>query len=78
MEVVQIVAGLDPSDGGPAYSVPSLAKALAATGLMPITLAVGARQLPDLANTRLFAQTFGNTPVLSGLRQPGLIWMSPR
>ena len=68
MQVVQIVAGLDPSDGGPAYSVPSLAKALAATGLMPITLAVGARQSPDLVNTRLYVQTFRNTPVLSGLR----------
>ena len=68
MEVVQIVAGLDPSDGGPAYSVPSLATALAATGHTPTTLAVGARQSPELANTRRYAQTFRNTPVLGSLR----------
>ena len=43
---VHVVAGLDPADGGPSYSVPRLCEALAAAGAEPVLLSVITGRIP--------------------------------
>src|SRR3954447_12167677 len=71
---VHVIAGLDPADGGPSYSVPSLCEALAAAGAEPVLLSVITgrirpcdtpyRGYPD----RRFAQDLAHVPGLRLLR----------
>lgn len=68
MEVALVIAGLDPSHGGPSYSVPRLATALAANGLRPIILSVGDAGSAGQANTQFFPQSWRQFPVLANLR----------
>ena len=68
MEVALIIAGLEPSSGGPSYSVPRLAKALAAGGIGQTTLTVGdAGALPH-TDTCSYAQDYWGLPVIGKLR----------
>ena len=73
MQALHVIAGLDPSDGGPSYSVPSLCASLARAGCRAQMLTVrsdGCGERPDL---RAFPQFARRTPVLGSLRlSPGL------
>jgi glycosyltransferase involved in cell wall biosynthesis len=71
---VHVVAGLDPADGGPSYSVPRLCEALAAAGIEPVLLSVAAGCSPPCDTRhgcyrdRRFAQDFARVPGLRALR----------
>lgn len=71
-----VIAGLDPMDGGPAYSVPRLCAALAAAGVEPTLLSVSTAptdRFEDGYRDRRFLQTHTRIPVLRNLRcSPGL------
>lgn len=71
---MHVVAGLDPADGGPSYSVPRLCEALAAMGADPVLLSVAAGRDPP-CDTRQggyrdqrFAQDAARVPGLRALR----------
>ena len=71
-----IIAGVDPSDGGPAYSVPRLAQALAGCEVQQTLLSVGIAPPPvhsqhSLHPTagRYFRHDWAAVPVLRGLRR---------
>ena len=72
--VVQVVAGLDPTHGGPSYSVPRLCEALGDAGAVVTLLSVaGKGQAASDGNSagyrsRSFRWDFANTPVLRDLR----------
>ena len=68
MEAIQIVAGLDPRNGGPSYSVPRLAKALTATGISQGILTVGFPSSSIGDNPHVFTQDFRGIPILDSLR----------
>ncbi len=72
---VHVIAGLDPAQGGPSYSVPRLCEALAAEGLDPVLLSVAAgRNSPcDTRHggyrERRFVQDLACVPGLRALRR---------
>jgi glycosyltransferase involved in cell wall biosynthesis len=68
MNVIQVVAGLDPRGGGPSYSVPRLARALAGAGLVQSTLCVGNPAKMAEGETQSYSQIFRGLPVLGSLR----------
>ena len=68
MDVVHVIAGLDPRNGGPSYSVPRLAAALTAGGIRQSILAVASDAAASHADTFLYPQNWAQVPVLSGLR----------
>ena len=69
MNSLHVVAGLGDQNGGPSYSVPRLAMALAAQGYGETIYSVKeASGLPTGVNARLFPQAFANTKFLSRLR----------
>ncbi len=68
MDVVQIIAGLDPRNGGPSYSVPRLAAALTAGGIRQSILAVADDAAASHAGTFFYRQNWAQIPVLRGLR----------
>ena len=71
---VHVVAGLDPADGGPSYSVPRLCEALAAAGAEPVLLSVITGRIPPCDTPhrgypdRRFAQDLAHVPGLRLLR----------
>ena len=65
---VQVVAGLDARDGGPAYSVPRLSAALEKYGLHQTIHAVGCGASIANSDIRFFAQDFANVLGLQSLR----------
>ena len=73
MEALHVIAGLDPRDGGPTYSVPSLCASLTRAGCNARMMTVrsdGCVERPDL---QAFPQFASRTPVLGSLRlSPGL------
>ena len=73
MEALHVIAGLDPRDGGPSYSVPSLCAALTRAGCHAPMLTVHSDDCGDRPNLRSFPQFASRTPVLGALRlSPGL------
>ena len=68
MTAVQVVAGLDAQDGGPAYSVPRLTAALEKCGLHQTILAVGNSASTANSAIQFYAQDFANVPGLQSLR----------
>src|SRR4051812_12854833 len=72
---VHVIAGLDPADGGPSYSVPRLCEALAAAGAEPVLLSVITRPNPPRDTSyggypdRRFAQDLAHVPGLRLLRR---------
>src|SRR2546423_8846472 len=72
MRAIHILARVRRGDGGPAYSVPRLCKALAANGadLELLTVSDGAPVSTDQEGYRLrsFAWSYAGTPVLHGMR----------
>ena len=68
VDVVQVIAGLDPRNGGPSYSVPRLAAALAAGGIRQSILAVADDGAANHAITFFYRQNWAQIPVLRGLR----------
>jgi glycosyltransferase involved in cell wall biosynthesis len=71
LRVVHIVAGLDPADGGPAYSVPGLCGALAASGEVDPTLLSVAAEDGEIRRDyphRQFAPIYRQLPILGSLR----------
>jgi glycosyltransferase involved in cell wall biosynthesis len=73
MQTIHVIAGLDPRDGGPTYSVPSLCASLTRAGCNTRMMTVrsdGCVERPDL---QAFAQFARQAPVLGSLRlSPGL------
>ena len=73
MEALHVIAGLDPRDGGPSYSVPSLCAALTRAGCHAQMLTVHSDDCGDRPNLRSFPQFASRAPVLGALRlSPGL------
>lgn len=73
MEALHVIAGLDPRDGGPSYSVPSLCAALTRAGCHAQMLTVRSDDCDDRPNLRSFSQFASRAPVLGALRlSPGL------
>ena len=68
VDVVQVIAGLDPRNGGPSYSVPRLAAALTAGGIRQTILAVASDAAANDAITYFYRQNWAQVPVLRGLR----------
>lgn len=68
MESVHVIAGLDPTDGGPAYSVPSLCAALGRAGWTAPILTVRSERCNDRPGLRTFPQIAAKIPVLGALR----------
>ena len=68
MTAAHVVAGLDALDGGPAYSVPRLAAALAQSGLGQTVHAVGDGPQNSNSPIQLCAQNFVSVPGLRSLR----------
>jgi len=66
MSIAQVAAGLDPRDGGPAYSVPRLAAALDARGLRQTIHAVGTA--PARPGLHLSPQDLARVPLARSLR----------
>src|SRR3954470_4465422 len=75
LRLVHVIAGLDPADGGPSYSVPRLCEALAGAGAEPVLLSVAAgRNSPcDTSHggypDRRYAQDLAHVPGLRLLRR---------
>ena len=68
MRALHIVPGLDPRDGGPAYSVPRLCSALREAGCGADMLAVGNANTPVTPGLRCFPGFLQRAPILRGLR----------
>ena len=66
--MLQVIAGLDPQNGGPSYSVPRLAAALTAGGIRQTTLAVASDAATNHVDTLLFSQNWARIAGLRGLR----------
>lgn len=68
-EIVQVVAGIDPAHGGPAYSVPRLNSALVEHGQMSVLFAVAHSEFTKESELiRYFSHDFQAMPGLSLLR----------
>lgn len=73
MEAVHVIAGLDPRDGGPAYSVPRLCAALQRAGWPSPVLTVRSDGCRESAGIRTFQHAMAGVPVLGAMRlSPGL------
>ena len=73
MEALHVIAGLDPRDGGPSYSVPSLCASLTRAGCHAQMMAVRSDGCGDRPNLRTFPQFASRAPLLGALRlSPGL------
>src|SRR4051812_11989549 len=79
---VHVIAGLDPADGGPSYSVPRLCKALAAAGAEPVLLSVITGPNPPFDTScggypdRRFAQDLAHVPGLRLLRRSAAFYVA--
>lgn len=68
-----MIAGLDPRDGGPTYSVPSLCAALGRVGWSAPILTVRSEGCSDGPGVSTYPQAAARVPVLGALRlAPGL------
>lgn len=68
-----MIAGLDPRDGGPAYSVPGLCAALGNAGWSAPILTVRSEACGDRPGVRTFPQAATRVPVFGAVRlSPGL------
>ena len=69
MRIVQIVSGLEESDGGPSYSVPRLNAALRQAGIDAQVFCDGVDNLPHTFDetVHLFPRQFDGAPILSKL-----------
>ena len=74
LQVMHVIAGLDPAHGGPSYSVPRLCEALAAAGMETRLFSVagadgGQRNISnDGYGDHRFAWDYARVPILRGLR----------
>lgn len=67
-QAIHIVPGLDPSDGGPTYSVPRLGLALRKTGYDARILTVESANTLRQDDVQSFPQSAHNVPVLGSMR----------
>lgn len=69
MTIIHVIAGLGPQNGGPAYSVPRLVKAISARGCSAAIFTVAeAGSAPTDAGALMFPQACAATPLLSRMR----------
>lgn len=69
MKTIHVIGGLGPQNGGPAYSVPRLAKALSAQGCSTVLYTVAeASGAPAGTSALVFPQACAAIPLLSRLR----------
>ena len=68
MQALHVIGGLDPSDGGPSYSVPSLCAALERAGCLAQMFTVRSQGCIDRPGLRTFPQFAGGVPVMAALR----------
>ena len=68
MMILQVAAGLDSRDGGPAYSVPRLAAALERVGITQSIHTVGSDSACEDAAYQASSQDFARIPLVRGLR----------
>jgi hypothetical protein len=82
MHTVHIVAGLRVKDGGPAYSVPRLCRALADAGtkvdLMTVAEGASAENSQECYRERRFTWDHAAVPILRGLRASSALAQSLR
>src|SRR5262249_18312107 len=65
---VHVIAGLDPADGGPAYTVPRLCEALTTVGADTCLLSVAGDGCAAPTNDRYFARDWASVPFVRDLR----------